>query len=353
MLGLNTEQLMKGFTHFISATAIATCIPGAAEYAVNNTSYIIVLGGVFGILPDTLDFKLNRFTHKYDELYDPGENPDPDDIAAVVAKWLDIAYAEKRSVFLHLHTIKVGADLWREYLVRFKENSREIEVEIGGIVNTGKVPVPNSAPEEKKIGRAKVSCDFKQNYSTVTTVNIFSGPSFGFVPKNNAIDIQFIPWHRGWSHSLTFGALCGIIVWIITALCTKNWLYPGWMFAAVVTFGLWTHVLEDQLGHLGSNLFYPFTKERSEGFHLMHANDAIPNFLTVWLSVAAIFWNMYRVLPQSGHSQIHINGLHYLLYVVVIPVGLLLIGAFINKKKSANQEEIHRPEEQDEEEVAM
>jgi len=215
------------------------------------------------------------------------------------------------------------------------------------------VPVPNSAPEEKKIGRAKVSCYFKQDYSTVTTVNIFSGPSFGFVPNNDAIDIQFIPWHRGWSHSLTFGALCGIIVWIIAAICSKNWLYPGWMFAAAVTFGLWVHVLEDQLGHLGSNLFFPFTKNRSKGFHLMHANDAIPNFLTVWFSVTVMFWNMYRVLPQSGGTQIHISGLSYLLYVVIIPVGLLLTGAFIAKKKSPAQDEIHRPEEQDEEEVAM
>ena len=344
---------MKGFTHFISATAIATCIPGVAEYAINNTSYIIVLGGVFGILPDTLDFKLNRFIHKYDELYDPGGNPDPNKIAAVVAKWLDIAYKEKRSVFLHLHTIKVSADLWREYLIRFNGDNREIEVEIGEIVNTGKVPVPNSVPTENRIGRAKVSCYFKQDYSTITTVNIFSGPSFGFVPKNDAIDIQFIPWHRGWSHSLTFGVLCGIIVWIIAAICSKNWLYPGWMFASVVTFGLWTHVLEDQFGHLGSNLFFPFTKNRSKGFHLMHANDAIPNFLTVWLAVTAMFWNMYRFLPQSGGTQIHISGLNYLLYVIVIPVGILLAGAFIAKKNTSIQEEIHRPEEQDEEEVAM
>ena len=344
---------MKGFTHFISATAVATCIPGVAEFAVNNTSYIIVLGGVFGILPDTLDFKFNRFLHKYDELYDPGENPDPNKIAAVVAKWIDTAYKEKRPVHLHLHTIKVGADLWREYLVRFKEDTKEIEVEIGGIVNTGKVPVPNSAPEKPIIGKAKVVCPFKQNYSTVTTVNIFSGPSFGFVPKDNFIDIQFIPWHRGWSHSLTLGALCGIIVWIIAALSSGNWLYPAWMYAAVVTLGLWTHVLEDQLGHLGSNLFFPFTKERSEGFHLMHANDAIPNFLTVWLSITAIFWNMYRVLPHSGGTRIHINGWAYLFYVVIIPTCLLLLGAFISKKKSAQLAEEARPEEADEEEVAM
>ncbi len=341
---------MKGFTHFISATAIASCVPGAAAYAVNETSYILVLGGIFGILPDTLDFKLNRFLHRYDELYDPGENPDPDEIAAVVARYIEQARAEKRSVNLHLHTIRVGADLWREYSIRFEEETQEIAVEIGPIVNTGKVPIPGSEPEEKREGRAKVSCGFKQNYQAVTTVNIFSGPSFAFKPEERFVDIQFIPWHRGWSHSLTVGLLFGVVGWAVAALYHGNWLYPGWMFCAVITLAFWIHIIEDQCGHLGSNLFFPFTKERSDGFHMMHANDAMPNFLTVWLAVALLFWNLYRAMPTTNFP-VEMSGLSYLLYVVVIPACVMLVGSTL-VKTAARAERASAPEEENGEEVS-
>jgi len=339
---------MKGFTHFISGAAIASCVPGAAEYAANETSYILVLGGVFGILSDTLDFKLNKFLHRYDEMFDPGENPDPNEIASVVAKNIEKAFEERKPRNLHLHTIRVGADLWREYSVKFDDKTREIIVNIGRIVNTGQVPVPDSEPKENCEGRAKVKFPFKQNYEVVTKVNIFSGPSFAFVRKTDFIDIQFIPWHRSWSHSITLGILLGAIAWVISALYHGNWLYPGWMFGAVVSLGFCTHVIEDQFGFLGSNLFFPFTKERSKGFKMMHSGDAIPNFLTVWLSVAVLFWNMYRVMPESNFS-VTINGWSYLAYVIIIPTVLMLGGNYIAKRRSPGPE-IAVPEETEEEE---
>jgi membrane-bound metal-dependent hydrolase YbcI (DUF457 family) len=338
---------MKGFTHFISATAIGSCVPGAAAYAVEHTSYILVLGGVFGLLPDTLDFKLNRFIHRYDERFDPGQEPDPSAIAAVVARNIERACAENRTVNLHLHTIKVGADMWREYTVMFDEASQDIVTEIGPVVNTGKVPVPASEPEENRVGRAHVSCTFKQDYSTLTRVNIFSGPSFGFKPRGGHVDINFIPWHRGWSHSLTMACFLGLVVWGIISLINNNWLYPGWMFGLVVALGFSTHVLEDQLGHLGSNLFFPFTSERTSGFKTMHANDALPNFLTVWLSLALLFWNLYRVTPDT-FFRVHISGWSYLLYVVVIPVALM-IGGSILMRRSMKAPAEPPPEEEEEE----
>ncbi len=325
---------MKGFTHFISATALASCVPGVAEYAVVNTSYILVLGGVFGLLPDTLDFKLNRFLHRFDEMFDPGQEPDPNAIAAAIARNIERAIAENRTINLHLYTIKLSADLWREYSIIFDDDKREIIVEIGPVVNTGKVPVPDSRPNENRLGRAQVSCSFKQTYATRTHVSIFSGPSFGFKPRHGYIDVQFIPWHRGWTHSLTFGLLLGAIVWSIVALVHHAWLYPAWMFGAVVTLGFWTHIFEDQLGFLGSNLFFPFTSDRSAGFKTMHANDALPNFLTVWLSVVLLFWNLYRVAP-AGMVPVHINGWHYLLYCVVLPVALLIGGSLLLKRSSS------------------
>jgi membrane-bound metal-dependent hydrolase YbcI (DUF457 family) len=340
---------MKGFTHFISATAIGSCVPGAAAYAVEHTSYILVLGGVFGLLPDTLDFKLNRFIHRYDERFDPGQNPDPDAIAAAVARNIERARTENRTVNLHLHTIKVGADMWQEYTIQFDEAAQDIVVEIGPVVNTGKVPVPNSEPKEHRTGRAHVSCTFKQDYSILTRVNIFSGPSFGFKPDKGRVDIHFIPWHRGWSHSLTLAVLLGAVTWAVVSLIHRTWLYPGWMFGLVIALGFSTHVLEDQFGHLGSNLFYPLTRERTSGFKTMHANDALPNFMTVWLSLALLFWNLYRVTPDT-FFPVYINGLSYLLYVVVIPVALMIVGSILVKSSMKAPAE---PPEEEEEEIML
>ncbi|MCX7848231.1 MAG: metal-dependent hydrolase [bacterium] len=315
---------MKGFTHFISATAVASCVPGAAQYAIDHTSFILLWGGVFGLLPDTLDFKFNRFFYKFDTLYEPAQEPDPEEIAAVVARHIERAQAEKRVVTLHLHTIKLGADLWRQYQIAFDTEQQQIHVEIGPIVNTGKVPIPGSEPREKHSATTPVACRFTQNYDTVTTVSIFSGPSFAFVPKPEGVDVQFLPWHRSWTHSLTLGALFGLIAWVIAALASGHWLYPAWMFGTVVTLGYWTHVVEDQFGFMGSNLLFPLTKERTPGFHTMRAMDPLPNFMTCWLSVALLFWNLSRT--TSSFPQVELSGWAYVLYAVIIPVALMLFG---------------------------
>ena len=45
---------------------------------------------------------------------------------------------------------------------------------------------------------------------------------------------------------------------------------------------------------MGSNLFYPFTKERTEGLKLFHSGDALPNLFAVWLSIVLILFNIDR-----------------------------------------------------------
>ena len=57
---------MKGITHFISGVAVATFFPQAVQAAAQDLSFILVLGGIGGILPDTLDFKLARYFERVD-----------------------------------------------------------------------------------------------------------------------------------------------------------------------------------------------------------------------------------------------------------------------------------------------
>lgn len=337
---------MKGFTHFISATALASCIPGVTEYAMQDMSCILVLAGIFGILPDTLDFKLNRFLHRYDTIYEPEQAPDPNEIAATIAHHMGRAFTERRTVNLHLHTIRLGADLWRLYRIWFVQATQEVVVEIGPVVNTGKVPIPGTEPITDRVGRAKVPCPFSQDYDMLTTVSIFSGPSFGFEPEGDGIAVQFIPWHRSWSHSLVLGLLCGLASWTVAALALRSWSGPAWMYGAVVLVGFWIHVIEDQFSFLGCNLFFPFTRRRVHGTRSMHSGDPLPNFIACWLSVALLFWNLYRT-NSAAIAALHINGFHYLMCVVVLPTAVLLTGSLLLRKPKAVQPQ---PPEEDENE---
>ena len=65
---------MKGFTHFISGIAVATFFPQAVHMAAQEQSFILCLGGIFGIMPDTLDFKFARYFHKSE--FEVWPNPD-------------------------------------------------------------------------------------------------------------------------------------------------------------------------------------------------------------------------------------------------------------------------------------
>jgi len=167
-----------------------------------------------------------------------------------------------------LHTIRLGADLWRQYTIRFDPAQNEVAVRFGPIVNTGQVPLPGSEPpppsyppsggkEEGREARVKVGIPMAPTYDAENKTNIFSGPSFKFERQGDQLHIHFLDWHRRWSHSLILAAAGGLVAGL---------LFGKWA-GIVASLGFAGHVLEDQLGFMGSNLLYPFTKRRSAGAH--------------------------------------------------------------------------------------
>ena len=52
---------MKGLTHFMVGAASATFFREAVYWAEHDCNWILVLGGIFGIMADTIDFKGYRF----------------------------------------------------------------------------------------------------------------------------------------------------------------------------------------------------------------------------------------------------------------------------------------------------
>jgi membrane-bound metal-dependent hydrolase YbcI (DUF457 family) len=100
---------------------------------------------------------------------------------------------------------------------------------------------------------------------------------------------------------------------------------PAWV-SLVVGLGFAGHVLEDQLGFMGSNLFYPWTRSRAIGLQLLRSGDPIPNFLTVWISLALILLNLDRFGPAP-----RLDPAVYLLLAVVLP--LLVLGGLYQLKR--------------------
>ena len=142
-------------------------------------------------------------------------------------------------------------------------------------------------------------------YDAEVKIDIFSGPSFRFERKGDAISVTFLPWHRAWSHSLTVAIGVGVIAGLL-------W---GWLAGIVAALGYAVHVLEDQLGAMGSNLFWPLTRIRSPGLNLIRSGDAIPNFLTVWTACALTLFNLDRFADAP-----RLPAAPYLLGVVALPI---------------------------------
>ncbi len=308
---------MKGIAHFITGVAIATFFPQVVEQGAQG-GLLPVLGGIGGILPDTLDFKFARYFERYDDEIDPdAHNPDPHEIAERVAQAMRRAYESGRSRNIMLHTIRLGADLWRQYSIRFLPEESAVVVRIGPLVNTGQVPYPGSEPQEKAEARVEVGVPMVHTYDAENKIDIFSGPSFRFERRGDKLYVHFLDWHRRWSHALTIALLAGGLVGLL-----------AWNLWAGLIFGLGFagHILEDQLGHMGSNLFWPFTKQRIPGLHLLRSGDAIPNFLTVWTSLALILWNLDRFSATP-----RLPTLPYLLVALGLP-WLLLGGLYIRQR---------------------
>jgi membrane-bound metal-dependent hydrolase YbcI (DUF457 family) len=312
---------MKGIAHFITGVAIATFFPEVVQQAAEG-SLLPMLGGIAGILPDTLDFKFARYFERYDLEIDPGTEPDARYIAEQLAGAMRKAYESGESHNVVLHTVRLGADLWRQYTIRFDPPRNEIAVRVGPVVNTGQVPFPGSEPEGAEEVRVKLGVPMVHTYDAENRVDIFSGPSFRFERRGDELYVHFLDWHRRWSHSLTLAAGLGLgaagVAALVEALARGDVTRTPLWVGLVTGLGFAGHVIEDQLGFMGSNLLYPITKDRMIGLRLIRSGDAIPNFLTVWTAVSLILFNLDRfsAVPRLDPAV-------FLLLALALPLAVL------------------------------
>jgi membrane-bound metal-dependent hydrolase YbcI (DUF457 family) len=302
------------------ATFFKSLVVGAAL----EDSLLIILGGIFGLLPDTVDFKFLVYMEPQDTVIDPDPyDMKPQEIAEKIATEINRAGnlepGEMRR--LQLHTLKIGPDLWQSYSIYFNKARKQVEVRVGPHVTMSGAPFfGTEPPPEMALGIARYNPELIETYGKPTEIKGFSGPSFGFLKrKDGAVEVVFIPFHRRSGHSLTLGVLFALLGGLLTGLWTVG----------VVIFLAWTmHMVLDSFGHLGNNLFWPLTKQRTSGLYLVSAANPYWNSFTVYSCIALILWNLNlynaEVSPSYSVPELAALGLiPYLFFVIAIPWSVL------------------------------
>ncbi len=320
---------MKGITHFITGIMVATFLKSLMVGAAVEDSLVIVLGGIFGLLPDTIDFKFLTYMEKNDVVLDPDPyDIRPQEMAEKIAEEInragELRPGQMRKV--QLHTLKIGPDLWQSYGIYFNTRMNEVVIGVGPHVTMSGVPSPGTEPPaDKAVGVAKYRPKLIDRYGRPSDIKGFSGPSFGFLKKKDgSVEVVFIPWHRRSGHSLTLGALFALLGYLIAS--TFGWrnahLYP------LVIFIPWfMHILIDTYGHMGNNLFWPLTKQRTSGLYLVSAASPFWNPFVVYSCIALILWNMNRftgaLSPMYLALPLDTPVWLYLLLVVAVPWAIM------------------------------
>jgi membrane-bound metal-dependent hydrolase YbcI (DUF457 family) len=314
---------VKGIAHFVTGVAIATFFPEVVQGAVQNLSFGPLLGGLAGLAPDTLDFKFIRYFSRLDKELDPAKitteagDPDPQAMAECLAEAMNQADEQGKEIRVHLHTLRLGADLWRQYGVAFDLDHNEVVICIGPVVTTGQMSYLGSEPLGLEPGRAQVDIPIHLTYEGDIQIDVFTGPSLAFKPVEGAVEVTFLPWHRAWTHSLAMVLVLGAVGFLLAPV-----------YGLVMALAGLAHVLEDQMGFMGSALLFPLTRKRTAGLGWFRSGDALPNFLVVWISLTTILLNLDRF---STTPMIPV--VPYLLAVIVAPVLILLGGSTCTSRR--------------------
>lgn len=297
---------------------MASFFPEAVRAGLAGNPFYFVLGGVAGLLPDTLDFKFYRYFYRHDmEVIPDPLNFNPQMIADAVALAITRAWIDRKPVVIKLDTIRLGADRWQQYAVVFDTAQKKVVVTQGPVVSTSRTPLEGTP---HRTASASVVCGIRPDYETTTVIDIFDGPVFRMErTADERVMPEFIPWHRQWSHSITLSAVAGLT-------CGAAFGVPA---GAIAALAIAAHIAVDQCGFLGSNLFFPLTRSRTTGLQLTHSDSPLPNFCATIVSMLIVFANLHE-----GSARIFPNlTIAGLLLYAALPVSLFLLARRIMAKR--------------------
>lgn len=336
---------MKGLTHFMSGVALASFFPAAVKAAASTriglpeaqASFMLALGGLYGIMPDTLDFKFGQFFSRAEVQVDCDPNtPDPVKMARQIGEAIEEAAKTGKYMRAQLYPMQLASHLWRQYLVKFDAEANEIVVVINEIVATNQIPFMGTEPEENRVGRYKLkNGQLKDAHGKPSVVDIMSGPQFGFrKEEDDVISVEFLPWHRTWSHSYVLGLILAL-PWSILALA-MGWAHP-WLYSIIAFLGFAIHITEDLTGHMGGSLIWPFKNKRYDGLSWFRASNPHANFSVDWAATVIVIHNLWRFTTPEGADGGPLAAMPwylYYFYFLVIPLTVYFTMAYTCKEPS-------------------
>jgi membrane-bound metal-dependent hydrolase YbcI (DUF457 family) len=315
---------MKGLTHLTLGVAWATCWPQAVAAGADGHPGLFVLAAACGILPDTIDFRLLRYVYPHDlEIIPDPQRPDPALLAQALARAIGRARETGKAVRVRIHTVRVGAGLWQHYRLHFDIAHQRVQVDYTGVVNTSREPVTAEGIDATPLtASATLPCPMALEYQAVTDIDIFDGPTYCLEPlPDGRVMAHFIPWHRQWTHSLVVAATLALAI---------GW--AGGVLAGLVAGGAWAlHILADQAGFMGSNLFFPFTRRRTPGRQMAPADHPWVNASLIWAALLLMFWNLAR---QTRPPVPWLSPGALLLVAGVLPLGAAALAAAWARKRA-------------------
>ena len=261
--------------------------------------------------------------------------PHPQGIADTIARAIEEAYSEGERI-IKIHNIRLPGDVYRRFWIYLDPPKREVRVEMGPIVTPGGVAIGGDVPEYRKYGVAKVDVPFIKTYPKPTRIDSFSGPEIAFrkaeFKGKTVVKDRFLPWHHGFSHSLTMGIIIGLAVFAFFKLIGYE---HATALALASMIGQWLHVFEDQLGFMGSNLLPPLTKDVIPGFKLGESGSGLTNFSTAWLMIALMIWNFNRFTEPRPIPISDAKLLLYLIWPSILGFGIAIARSFKLRREIA------------------
>lgn len=325
---------MKGIVHFTAGIAVASFFPESITAGMTGNPLYFILGGIAGLIPDTLDFKIIRFFWHHDiEII-----PDPlitfnsslseirkqtQTIANGIAKAINKAYFEKQCVTVKLNTIQTGAGKWQPYQVTFDSSTKTIVVRYIQDSNPEFSEVSSDSNSHRTEATAPVACGLKMDYKSTVTVDFLDGPTIYMSPlPDGRVSVSFIPWHRLYSHSLftaLFFSALGYVLFSFTMAC-------------IILLAYMSHIFIDQLGFMGSSLLYPFSKRRIGGIRVTRSESALINFACFWACCVIIFWNLCRKASSCPICAQPEDIPRWIVFGLLMPFGIMSIFSFVLKR---------------------
>ncbi len=221
--------------------------------------------------------------------------PHPMYIAERVAAAIDYAY-EHGEARVKVENIRMIGDTYRRFLIDLDGDNQVVRVVMGPPIALGGMPLETRLiPEHRRYAEVRTKHRFVKKYPKPTMIGGFSGTSIGFRREGDLVEEVFLPWHREWSHSFTVGAFLAALLYLAATALGSSLAAP---LALASMLGYWAHIVEDQLGYMGSNLFYPFTKKRTPGLRLGESGSPLLNFSTALLMTGFMLANLNYALPR-------------------------------------------------------